>query len=246
MDSALAADAPDAAPPPRDPWNNPLIYAGLGMLAGRSPYALENIGSGALEGLRLYDSVRARDMQQQQTGEYRQSLAEQRQANAAEMARHHQETEQEAGTRLADLAERTQADLARQAEQQRHDQASEGQGRWTYAGNDPATGKPVLVDSRTGQTRMADQAIGARPGATLAANARAADTQLAQREADIRSIMANAVNAGRPMTYQQAEAEWSISHPAAGAAGAPAPAPAGGTTPATPANRPPLSAIFGH
>lgn len=42
-----------AAPPPKRNWGMPLIYAGLGMMASNSPFALQAIGEGAGKGLAM-------------------------------------------------------------------------------------------------------------------------------------------------------------------------------------------------
>jgi len=38
-------------------WGLPLLAAGLGIMAGRSPYAAQNIGAGGLEGIKVYQEM---------------------------------------------------------------------------------------------------------------------------------------------------------------------------------------------
>lgn len=60
----------------RKPGNiqNALLTAGLGMMAGTSPYALSNIGKGGLEGLQVYQSAQKADQAAQDALDHSQML----------------------------------------------------------------------------------------------------------------------------------------------------------------------------
>jgi hypothetical protein len=57
-------------------WGKALLYTGLGIMGGKSKFALENIGQGGLEGLKLYDAERERQQQADFNNQYRQEQAQ--------------------------------------------------------------------------------------------------------------------------------------------------------------------------
>ena len=61
-----------------NPWQT-LLYAGLGIMGGSSPFAGVNIGKGALEGLQMAENQKLRQAQVEGNNLYRQALIPQRQ-----------------------------------------------------------------------------------------------------------------------------------------------------------------------
>lgn len=162
-----------------------LATAGLGIMAGKSPYAAQNIGQGAARGVDVWekgmagaDVLEAREEERVDTGRYRKAnldVQAQRFADAAEAARR----------RIA----ATTAHQARTAEEQaRHNRATEetaasraktaqelaAHGRYQYIGRTDDN-RPMYFDSRTAKTVIGDTPLekpgkgaGAREGVTQA------------------------------------------------------------------------------
>ncbi len=234
-------------------WARALTYAGLGMMAGRSPFALANIGEGALQGLRIYDSDKAREAQLQSISAYRQSEDANRQAQRAEDLRHHQQQESTDQRRIDTLAEEARARLgmegarvgieaANSAETQRYHDQLLNQGRLTFVGTDPNTGLPVTLDTRTGAYQVGNVPVGMKPGEAARASMEA--EKLAQYRAAgaddraIKLIQANPALAALPPAQAITAARTALGQPSASPA---SPAPSGGTQ-----GRPPLQDIFGQ
>ena len=81
MPSLLARDADEPAPakgsgkPSNNAdWGKALLYAGLGIMSGRSPQAGVNIGQGGLEGLKLYNAEKEREAQVEGNALYREGM----------------------------------------------------------------------------------------------------------------------------------------------------------------------------
>lgn len=83
--SQTAIDSNAATNSKFDKWE-PLLAAGLGIMAGKSPYALTNIGQGGLEGIKNYEQQKKDAIEQQ--NETREQAAQQ------ETARHNAASEQ--------------------------------------------------------------------------------------------------------------------------------------------------------
>jgi hypothetical protein len=166
-------------------WGKAALYAGLGILSGRSPNALQNIGEGSLEGLKLYDAEKSRETQQASLDANRQSEIATRKQNADEAARRDAETaSRDAATQshLSEMAEIAKAHLgmegANLAETTRnHDLEAS---RVTYVGNDPNTNLPMLMD-RSGKITLGSAPIGLKTSDAAKAATSAANTAEAQR-----------------------------------------------------------------
>src|SRR6185437_2277317 len=145
-----------------DPWQA-LMYAGLGVMGGRSPNALTNVGQGALQGLKLYDTERRnesmdnyRQQQAQSLTAYRKQEADMRQQQMAQTSKHQQATEDMEAKRLAQAADEASARLklegdrvgieaGNSAESRRYHDAELAQGHYTWQPGTQAdaSGNPV-------------------------------------------------------------------------------------------------------
>ena len=234
-----------------DDWAKALTYAGLGIMSGRSPSALENIGGGALEGLKLYDADRQRQAQEDTTAAYRQKQAQYEQARIGEEQRHNQQSEATQEKHLSDLADEARARLGIEggnaAETHAYHQAELA--RKTFVGTDPASGLPLFADSQ-GNISQGDRQIGLKPADAARAATSAANTaeqqrfhdQLAQRggtDAEIRMIAASPALAAMPPDQALATARKALSTPAPGGGGNAAPA-----APAAPVQPPDAAAAY--
>lgn len=106
-------------------------------------------------------------------------------------------------------------------------------GRWTYAGVDPKTNLPIMLNTVDGTTRLGDRPIGMKPGETARAQGTAdVEAGRSQRAADRNqtTFIDSYMNSHPNATPAQADAEWQKLRPSsasgaglgAGAPGAPA------------------------
>jgi len=160
-----------------NPWLA-VAEAGFAAAAGRSPNALSNIAAGAAQGVRSYVSAEseARKLSQQ---------ADEVKARLAETGEYHRASI-EARNRSTDVRAERNADLRDIAMIRALNSVGGGGGgaaNWQMAGTDPETGKPVLLNSRTGETRVSEQGVGMKPGE--AERVRQADERLKVRQAEL-------------------------------------------------------------
>lgn len=173
-------------------WHRALTTAGAAMMAGTSPFFGENVGKGVQAGVNEYYDQEDKDNHPQvdhsgptsliryadgtvvdtglpteaaitakATNDYRRTNMDTIDAQRRDAVA------QRAATAQAGIDERAAA--AKQAELDRQTQLKIAQqnadsGRWTFAGTDPATKKPIFLDSKTGKTQLGDTQIGAKPG----------------------------------------------------------------------------------
>jgi hypothetical protein len=162
-----------------------LISAGLGMMGG-SGNGIQNIGRGAEQGLRTYESengradvidekaavmdnskasIALRSQQLQQALETARAKAARGDRQDDERSSHDQALEDTArghlGIAAGSLAETTSF----------HD-ATLAQGRWTYAGIDPDSKLPIMVDGKTGETKLGTAQIAMKPAQQAVVDAR--------------------------------------------------------------------------
>lgn len=167
----FTAPTPITLNPQKADPNMALLAAGLGMLGGTSPHPLQNIGRGAMLGLQEY----------QQNKQQNETDAE-KQTNVQEENQKNTLSYQDAVTRAKQMADdlERRRDQMKQSEQFHEDQTNyqsgelklrQGElgnqeaGTWSYVGIDPTTQNPIMLNNRTGQTKIGEAPIGAKPGA---------------------------------------------------------------------------------
>lgn len=174
-----------------NPWLS-VATAGFGMMAGNSPHALQNLGAGALEGMKQYVSSdkAAKDLAAK-VDENRVRLLESQQYHQDSIASRNYRTDVGANT----AAERNATNLS--IAQQRlllaqiRQLDAEGKGTWTpQVGEDGTT---VLFNGRTGEFRATNFKLGMKPG-------EAARVEVSRTVADDRRAGANALQ-----DYREAE-----------------------------------------
>ncbi len=94
------APAPSSAHPESN-WGRMLTDVGLGIMGGNSPFALQNIGQGALRGLNIYDQQKAQDFAQGMKQSEQENTNAYRSANLGMQSRHLSDLADEARQRLA-------------------------------------------------------------------------------------------------------------------------------------------------
>jgi hypothetical protein len=135
-----------------------LIAMGLGIMSGTSPFALTNIGQGALKGMEWSEAQKMR----QATMELR---AQQELWN-----RQHQAAMEDLTGRGRDIQQQ-RADTYAQRALDIAARANEPKENWSYVGTGDG-GMPVLLNTKTGETRTGNMPIGMKPGeAARVANA---------------------------------------------------------------------------
>lgn len=178
----ITRPTPITVNPDKPDWHQALLAAGLAIAGGRSPNALQNIAQGAQSGLQSWNSQKKQN----------QDFAD-KQATVGMENQRSQMSYDEAVNRAHQLADdmdfrktnmtREQQNTDRQYQHQNQvdaenrlyqanelklrsaEVANSQAGTWSYAGVDPATQNPILINSRTGQTKTGDTAIGAKPAA---------------------------------------------------------------------------------
>ena len=154
-----------------------MLAAGLGMLGGTSPHASVNIGRGALEGLQYGEQMKKTDIEAEKVraetglraqqiaseGDWRKGMlgVNQQKANTGDQRADwlHQDAMQRMQLQHDDRDAALQVSMVRAM----NAQAAEGAGRWSYAGTDPS-GMPILLNGKTGETKVGNTAIGMKPG----------------------------------------------------------------------------------
>lgn len=122
-----------------------MIAAGLGMMASPSPYALSQVGEGGLTGLKAYTAARGQKRLEENSELARKKLEE--------TERYHRTTAEQNRRRI-DLQEQRLTDQA-------------ARGRWQFLGpkkDDPTKG--YFMDSISGDVKLRDVDVGAKPSAT--------------------------------------------------------------------------------
>ena len=163
-------------PDNKDIWTS-VLAAGLGMLGGTSPHASVNIGRGALEGLQYGEQMKKTDIEAEKVraetglraqqiaseGDWRKGMlgVNQQKANTGDQRADwlHQDAMQRMQLQHDDRDAALQVSMVRAM----NAQAAEGAGRWSYAGTDPS-GMPILLNGKTGETKVGNTAIGMKPG----------------------------------------------------------------------------------
>ena len=128
--SGIAAEnAPDAsstkAPKDSNDINMALMAAGFGMMAGKSPHALENVGQGGIEGLKEYSSVKTAEREAQK-------LANEADYHKQQLAIEGRKADQQAQYQQGELGN----SASRIAMEREHYSNTDNNGTW-FSGNGP-------------------------------------------------------------------------------------------------------------
>lgn len=178
----FAPVTPAVAQPASPDWRQALLAAGLATMSGGSHNALENVGAGGLSGLANWNAQKTANMNQADK-----AATLQQENNRTTISQ--QEAQAQAAARLDDMDQRRVQEMNHQSntdrsfyqtqkneDAQRKIQQQEfglrqqeinntNAGSWVYQGTDPVSGNIVEINSKTGEPRVVNATIGAKPSA---------------------------------------------------------------------------------
>lgn len=173
-------------------------------------------GAGAIQAQRaLQENALLRQQQMEMNDQWRKAMIGVRAGHYADMAPYYQARAAMDSSRASYLQGKAAL------EQATH-------GRWTYAGVDPKTNLPIMLNTVDGTTKLGDRPIGMKPGDAVRAQGTAdVEAGRSQRATDRNrtTFIDSYMNSHPSSTPAQADTEWQKLHPSsaigAGASGVP-------------------------